>query len=257
MDRLVFIAASSIDQHAISRQQLVHELANLSTIGFKKSFESAQVAVEASGSGFNSRIYSEIIPERVIKDKVSLSGGPVMITGKNLDIALNGNTVLGVSASDGTLAFTRRGDLRVNTQGMLENGSGHMVLGEQGPITVPPGYHISISSDGAISASDPAQPDMNKQMVGKLMLRDAGDVILDRRKDGLFAVAEKLAGTDIMNKNPNISITTGALEGSNVNAIESMVKLMDDSRSFEQQIRLIKECKDIHESGTTMMRMNS
>ena len=258
MDRMLFTSLSSIDTNAINRQQLVHELSNLSTVGFKKSYQSVLVSANPKSPGYDTRIHADIRPERVIDDKVLLNGGERLITGRNMDVAMNENTVLGVVTNDGSVAYTRRGDLRVNSNGLLENGAGHIIMGTQGAITLPAGYNLSILSDGTIMASDPSQTSNTAaQAVGRLSLRDATGVDLIRRKDGLFSILNEKSGIGILPDTKNATITPGALEGSNVNAIESMVRLMDDSRSFEQRIRLIKECKEIDESGASMMRISS
>ena len=253
MDRLAFTAAAAITEQTLARQQLVQELANISTVGFKRSYDLATSAIKADGAGFGTRVQ----PKALAKDVIKLGGGSVMMaTGNPLDVALNGNTVLGVTAPDGTPAFTRRGDLRINAQGVIETGSGHVVRGANGPLNVPAGFRVRINPDGTIFASDPTRPGVQAgQQVGRLLLRDAGTTDLGRRVDGLFEVMGKPPGTDITEGNQGFaSVTSGALEGSNVNAINAMVKLMDMSRSFEQQIKIIKESKDIDESGSTMMR---
>jgi flagellar basal-body rod protein FlgF len=161
-----------------------------------------------------------------------------------------------VTAQDGTLAFTRRGDLRVNANGALENGTGVLVRSQNGgALTVPPGVRVTIRSDGTVFGSDPAQPASTPPVqIGALMLRDASQTPLQRREDGLFAVASAQPGADITNGPVAPNLTAGALEGSNVNALSIMVKLMDQSRSFEQQVNLIKESKTCDESGATMMK---
>jgi flagellar basal-body rod protein FlgF len=85
-------------------------------------------------------------------------------------------------------------------------------------------------------------------------MRDASTTPLERRQDGLFGPIGKL-GTDITDGPIRPSLTPRALEGSNVNAMEVMVKLMDQSRTFEHQVRNIKETKTNDESGATMMKL--
>jgi flagellar basal-body rod protein FlgF len=178
-----------------------------------------------------------------------------MATGRPMDVAMAGSTVLTVQATNGELAFTRRGDLKVNIQGQLENGSGHLVLGEGGPITIPPGLLVNVNPDGTIYARDPAQVGPNPGvLIDRLRLRDVTDVSLGRRSDGLFKVSEKPDGTDIAVTDRLPQVIPQALEGSNVSAIEAMTRLIDQSRSFETQIRVIKEMKGLDESGASMMK---
>jgi flagellar basal-body rod protein FlgF len=195
----------------------------------------------------------------VYTNRVQLTPGPLIATGRDLDIAMNHGTVLGVTAPNGELAFTRRGDLKVNTSGSLETGDGFLVRGQNGgPITVPQGSKLTISNDGNIYASDPSQPPtVAPVVVGTLMLRDVGKEFLERRKDGLFQVEGQPPGSDFATGPEAVSITSQALEGSNVNPIDAMVKMIEQSRSFEHQVQMIKEGKSNDESGATMIKLPS
>ena len=118
MDRLAFNAVASINEQRVSRQMSVNEMANVSTVGFKRSYEVATRAVQVDGAGLKTRFQ----PQSFSEDYISLKGGPVIATGNELDVSMSGSTVLGVSAADGTLAFTRRGDLRINAQVRWKTG---------------------------------------------------------------------------------------------------------------------------------------
>ena len=251
MDRLVFTSNATIKEQATARQVLVNDLANVSTTGFKSSYDVALQSVKVEGAGFDTRYQAQTVS----RDLIRMDPGPVMATGRPLDVALAGSAVLTVQAPNGDQAFTRRGDLKVNIQGQLENGSGHLVLGEAGPIAIPPGLLVRINPDGSIYARDPAQVGAAADvLVGQLRLRDTTGVSLARREDGLFKVSEKPDGTDIALTNVLPKVIPQALEGSNVRAIEAMTRLIDQSRSFETQIRIIKEMKGLDESGSSMMK---
>lgn len=252
MDRLAFNAAAFINESRVSRQMTMSELANVSTPGFKRSYEGALRTVKAEGSGFESRLQ----PQALNTDYINMKPGTMMLTGRDLDIAMNQQAVLGVTASDGKLAFTRRGDLRINPTGVLETGTGAIVRGQAGgPITIPPGFRVSINDDGSVYAINPAQAGLIQPvLIDRLMLRDATNAKLERREDGLFHVSAQPPGTDIPATQTVLTITPKTLEGSNVNAMEVMIKLMEQSRSFEQSINIIKQTKDADESGATMMK---
>jgi len=253
MDRLAFNAAAAINEQRLARQMITHELANVVTVGFKTSFEVAMSAIKVEGAGLPTRMQ----PQSISKDIIQLRPGEVITTGRHLDISMNEETVLGVTAPNGQLAFTRRGDLKVNSAGVLEDALKHVVRGEGGgPITIPPGLTITINPDGTIFAADPAQTGPVQQtLIGRLLLRDASTTQLERRDDGLFGPVGKLGG-DVTGGPKLPSLTAGALEGSNVNAMMAMVKLMDQSRSFEHQVRNIKESKNADEAGATMLKLN-
>ncbi len=252
MDRLAFNAVAAINEQRIARQMVTNELANVSTVGFKRSFEASVRAVQVNGPGLSTRMQ----PQSFTEDFIQLKAGTVMATGNNLDVALTGSAVLGVTSGDGQLAFTRRGDLRVNANGVLENGSGYLVRGEGGsPISAPAGLVITIESDGTVFGRDPAQTNATPPVpLGTLLLRDASEVKLQRRPDGLFSVVGLEQGQDFPSGPNTPRLTAGALEGSNVNALDTMIKLLDQSRTFEQQINMIKEAKSNDESGASMMK---
>ena len=253
MDRLAFNAAAAINEQRLARQMVTHELANVVTVGFKTSFEVAMSAIKVEGAGLPTRMQ----PQSISKDIIQMRPGEVITTGRNLDISMNEESILGVTAPNGQLAFTRRGDLKVNSAGVLEDALKHVVRGEGGgPITIPPGLTITINPDGTIFAADPAQTGAVPQtLIGRLLLRDASTTQLERRDDGLFGPMGKL-GADVTGGPKLPSLTAGALEGSNVNAMMAMVKLMDQSRSFEHQVRNIKESKNADEAGATMLKLN-
>lgn len=256
MDRLAFNAAAAINEQRVTRQMTVNELTNVSTVGFKRSYEAATRAIKVDGPGFATRFQ----PQAVSEDVIDLSPGTVMATGRELDISLNGAAVLGVTAPNGELAFTRRGDLRINAAGVLETNTGAAVRNKNGDtITIPPGAKVEINADGTIYARAPGQPpNVPPLMIDNLMLRTAGKGLLERRSDALYQVLGK-PGKDleVRPNTPPPSITPKALEGSNVNAMTVLVKLMDQSRSFEQQIKIIKENKSGDEAGSTMLKLNS
>jgi flagellar basal-body rod protein FlgF len=250
MDRLVYTSYSAINEKAVERQALVNEMANVSTVGFKRSFDVALRSVKIEGAGFDSRYQTQA----VARDVIDLDPGPLLSTGRPLDVAMSGSTVMGVQAKDGQLAFSRRGDLHINPQGVLENGSGNLVRGAAGPLVVPPGFLITINSDGSVYAGDPGQPGAAPALVGQILLRDASETSLSRRSDGLFNPSGQPPGSDFQSGPKPAALTPKALEGSNVNAVYAMTRMIDHSRSFESQIRAIKEAKSLDESGATLMK---
>jgi flagellar basal-body rod protein FlgF len=253
MDRLAFNASAAIAESRTAQHMVNNELANVSTPGFKRSFESAMQSVTAVGSGFASRIQ----PKSLNVDTIIMTAGIALIaTGNDLDIAMNDKAVLGVSGPDGTLGFTRRGDLRVSSNGILETVNGHAVRGQSGgPITIPPGFKATINTDGSIYAENPSTVGVAAPvLIDRLLLRDADGVKLSRRTDGLFGIEGQPNGTDLPDSKALLSVNPKCLEGSNVNALSVMVRLMDLSRSFEMNVNVIKQSKDSDESGATMMR---
>jgi len=255
MDRLAFNAAAAINEMRVGRQMTTNELANVATPGFKRSFESAMLTLKVQGAGFESRLQ----PQSYASDNINMKPGVIVKTGRDLDVAMDEQTVMGVTSTNGELAFTRRGDLKLNGKGVLEIGTGALVRGQNGgPITIPPGFFVKISKDGSVFATNPAQAGVAAPvLIDKILLRDASQVALERREDSLYKIVGKPVGEDIPVTGRLATLSPETLEGSNVNAMEVMVKLMDQSRSFEMQVNVIKQNKDVDESGGTMMRANA
>lgn len=251
MDRLAFNAAAAINEMRTSRQMTTNELANVATPGFKRSFESAMLTLKVQGAGFESRLQ----PQAFSSDNINMRPGVIMKTGRNLDVAMDDQAVMGITAPNGELAFTRRGDLKLSGTGVLETGNGAMVRGQNGGnITIPPGFLIDIAKDGSIYATNPGQAEVAAPvLIDRILLRDASEVKLERREDSFYRVVGK-PNEDIPVTGKLTTLSPQTLEGSNVNAMEVMVKLMDQSRTFEMQVNVIKQNKDVDESGGTMMR---
>ena len=169
MDRLVFTSLGSITNQTHVRAQITNNLANVSTVGFKQSFAVASQSVDVQGKGFATRTSLKTVGQ----DVINLQPGVTNRTGRAMDIALQDSTVLGVQGNDGDIAFTRRGDLRVSPLGLIENSAGHLILGENGPINVPPGQLVTISPDGSVFGALPGDPAIPPVLLGTLVLRDA------------------------------------------------------------------------------------
>jgi flagellar basal-body rod protein FlgF len=255
MDRLAFTASHAITELTYQRQALANEIANLTTTGFKRSFDASLISVMAKGEGFDSRIEPQLVPG----DFIDLKAGPLMVTGRELDIALTGKTVMGVMAPNGELAFTRRGDVHLNNEGTLITGAGHVLMSaDNNPITIPPGFKVRFGEDGNVFATDPTQPGVPQEVpIAQLMLRDASEVKLERREDGLFKVLGQASGTDFATGPEPVGLTSQTLEGSNVNPMAALVRLIDQSRTFEQQVRMIKEAKSNDENASSMIRLQT
>ncbi len=255
MDRLVFTANTAMSESRLDRQAMTHELANVSTIGFKKAYEIANRAVRVEGDGFDSRF----LPRALTSDTVNLDPGPRMVTGRNLDIAMDNETVLGVLGDDDSLAWTRRGDLQIDAEGFLSTAEGHAVLdASNAPVQLPVGsVDFRFTSDGSLYAANPAAPEAGDVLITQILIKDASQTRLGRREDGLLKpVTNSEDGMDFETGPEPASITPGTLEGSNVSAVKAMVKFIDHMRSFEMQTKIIKEMKDNDASGAAMMRLS-
>lgn len=231
MDRLAYIAMSGAKQTLLAQSTNANNLANVSTQGFKADLDAFQ-SMPVYGPGYASRVYAQ--DERSGTD---FAQGPLMTTGRSLDVALKGQGVMAVQAPDGSTAYTRRGDLHISPNGQLQTGTGAPVLGNQGPIAIPPASKIDILGDGTISII-PLGGDVNAPaQIDRIRLVNPPLADLQKRGDGLFALKPN---TPVPQPDAAVQVASGVLEGSNVNPVDSMVKMIEYGRLFEMQTKMIK-----------------
>ncbi|TNE41116.1 MAG: flagellar basal body rod protein FlgF [Sphingomonadales bacterium] len=246
MDRLVDTALTAM-RGAMSRQATIaNNLSNANTVGFRAEIANATTRW-INGQTFNTRAQSA---EQVLG--ADMSQGTVTTTGNPLDIAIDGEAMLAVQADDGSEAYTRRGDLKQTDSGLLTTGDGLPVIGQSGPVTLPPYDSISIAKDGGIwivpVGGDAKQP----QQVDRLKLVNATGSQIAKGIDGLFREVNGGALPD----DPLASVTSGSLEGSNVNATEMLVQMIEASRAWETQVKMIDTAKQIDDGGARLMSLD-
>lgn len=245
MDKLVYTAASGLKAHMASQAAIANNMANASTIGFRADrvvFD----RLSLEGSAFDTR--TSVAEQVVDADR---RAGTVMQTGRPLDVAVTGEAWLSVQAADGTEAYSRRGDLRVAATGVLETGDGFLVMGSGGPITIPPAQSISIAPDGTISIVPPGGDANTPQVIDTLKLVSAKGTVTVKGLDNLLHVK----GGGVLPQDLDAKLSSGALEGSNVNMTEALVDMIENQRAYEVQANLMKEAKTMDESAASLMRM--
>jgi len=238
MDRLVYIAAAGAQATLARQDVLAGNLANASTPGFRAELQALR-AVPVRGDGASTRVYA-------LETTVGYDArpGPVASTGRALDVALQGNAWLAVQALDGTEAYTRGGALQVGADGQLVTASGLPVAGEGGPITLPANAGVDIAADGSVVATVAGS---RPQVAGKLKLVTP-EAPLARGSDGLFRAAEGELAAD-----PQARVQGGALEGSNVSPIESMIGMIAAARQFEQQMKVLQGAEQREQNAAKLL----
>jgi len=167
-------------------------------------------------------------------------------------VAMQGKAVLAVQAADGRESYTRRGDLAVSPAGVLVNGDGAPVLGDSGPISIPPGGQVTIGEDGAVLVRDPATPDAPPTRLDRLKLASPTGTRLEKGLDGLLRVY----GGGALPADLEAKVIPGALEQSNVRPSDVLVQMVEAQRLFDIRTKLISTAKDLDEGGTALMRLS-
>lgn len=245
MDRSLYIAMSGAKQILLAQASNANNLANVNTPGFRADLEQFR-SQPVFGPGYASRVYA-----MVERPGVDLSIGSLETTGRDLDVAINGEGWLAVQGKDGGEAYTRAGNLHITAQGQLLTSTGLPVLGNTGPVAVPPAQKVEIGADGTISIIPPGSNAATLAVVDRIKLVKPAKDQLEKSEDGLM----RLPGGQRSVASAEVSLTTGALERSNVSAVGEMVEMIELQRRYEMHIKMMKAVEDVGAASAQLMRM--
>ena len=244
MDKMLYVAMSGAKETLRAQAANSHNLANASTNGFRADLSAFQSRA-VTGSGFASRVYATN----------STTGwdqtvGAQISTGRDLDVSINGDGFIAVQGHDGREAYTRAGDLMIDANGQLMTKTGLPVLGDGGPLSVPPNNTLAIAPDGTVSIVPQGQGPQTTASVGRIKLVNPGNANLDRGEDGLFRMRD---GSDAPAE-ATVRLSSGALETSNVNAAQSMVNMIELARNFDLQVKVMKSADENGAASAQLLR---
>ena len=248
MDRALYLAMSGAKQDMYGMQVHANNLANVRTTGFRADLEQAR-SMQAYGEGLPSRVFA--MTERPGQ---SFAQGSVMTTGRDLDVAIEGDGWLTVLDAGGQESFTRAGHLKIDETGLLQNSNGNLLMGDSGgPIFIPlPISKIQIGKDGTVSVLPQGAPPDAMEAIDQIKLVKPNHKSLFKDTDGLFK--SNVPG-ETYDASPEVSLLTGALEGSNVNAVGEMTSMIDLQRHFEMQVKLMKTAEEMDAASSSLLRL--
>lgn len=241
MDALIYTAMSGAERALHAQQVHANNLANLDTPGFRASMELATAQSVPGGHGFDGR-HMGVLQANAVSGRE----GAVRQTGRDLDVAIGGPGFMAVQWGDGE-AYVRGGAMAIDADGALSI-AGRPVLGEGGPIVLPPYTALSIGADGTLSVQADGQTQM--QVIDRLKLVRADAADLAKNEAGLIV---SRTGDDLP-ADDTVTVRGGYLEGSNVSAVEEMVATMGLTRDFEVQMKLYKAADSMAEAGNRLIR---
>jgi flagellar basal-body rod protein FlgF len=243
MDRLVYLAMTGAQQLLHQQSVAAHNLANASTPGFRAETSAFRVA-PVVGPGMPTRAYA-----LQTTTGADFTPGVVQTTGRELDVAIEGEGFLAVQGTDGTEVYTRNGSLAISADGELQTRDGRTVLSDGGPISIPADSTITIGGDGTISATTSGSGATTTTVVGQLKLVKPEARDLSKGTDGLF----RLRGGATADVDPTVKLQSGALEGSNVNAVSAMVEMIGLARQFEMTMKLLQSADGNAQRATQLL----
>ncbi|MBC2652162.1 flagellar basal body rod protein FlgF [Novosphingobium aerophilum] len=245
MDRLIYTAFSGLNASMVRQRVIAANMANTQTIGYREdTLQFTPMTVKGDSMEVRALSDGEV-------RGANMAEGSLTETGRMLDIAMVGKAMLTVQGQDGQEAYTRRGDLSISPSGVLENGDGRPVIGENGPISIPPGGQVSIGPDGQVLVRDPATPNAPPNRVDRLKLATPNGTRIEKGLDGLFRVY----GGGALPNDLEARVLPGSLEQSNVKPSEVLVQMVEAQRLFDIRTKLISTAKDVDQSSSALMRL--
>jgi flagellar basal-body rod protein FlgF len=234
-------------KHILDQQATTaHNLANATSTGFKAQVDSFR-AVPVLGQGLPTRAF--VVDATVGAD---FNPGAIQHTGRDLDVAVQGQGWLAVQRPDGSEGYTRNGSLKVSENGLLQTANGLTVMGDGGPISIPPDVAITIAKDGTISSVSNNTLPGPATVIGRLKLVNPDEANLTRSTEGLFITKNgQPAEADA-----NVNVVGGALESSNVNVVDAMVNMISLARQFEMQMKLVQSAENNANKASQLFNMS-
>ncbi|MEW8508606.1 MAG: flagellar basal body rod protein FlgF [Candidatus Thiodiazotropha sp.] len=246
MDRMLYIAMSGAKETLIAQASNSNNLANVNTPGFMEDLNQFR-SMPVFGQGFPTRVYA--LDER---PNINFDKGSIQSTGNPLDLAIKGAGYFAVQAVDGSEVYSRRGDLKVDANGLVTNGQGLPLIGNGGPIALPPYERLEIAPDGTITIlPEGATPEALAIIDRIKMVNPPADQLI-KGEDGLLRLqdggeADADAATELV---------SGAIESSNVNVADSLVTMIELARKFEMQVKMMKTAEDLDNASARLMSMS-
>ncbi|CAE6938292.1 MULTISPECIES: flagellar basal body rod protein FlgF [Pseudomonas] len=234
MDKMLYVSMTGAQNNTLGLRAHANNLANVSTSGFRRDFEQAR-SMPLFGDTYPARVFA--MSERPATD---FRPGSLQETGRDLDVAIGGKGWVAVQAPDGSEAYVRTASLNIDALGVLRTGNGLPVMGNAGPIAVPPEQKVEIGQDGTISIRALGENPNVLAEVDRIKLVNPDPKSLEKGTDGLIRVK----GQPEVEADATVQLTSGFLEASNVNAVEEMTAILSLSRQFELSVKMMRTAED-------------
>lgn len=246
MDRMLYVAMSGAKETLIAQASNSNNLANVNTPGFMEDLNQFR-SMPVFGQGYPTRVYA--LDER---PNINFDKGSIQSTGNSLDLAVKGDGYFAVQVADGSEAYTRRGDLRVDANGLVTNGQGLPLIGNGGPIALPPYERLEIAPDGTITVLPEGATPEALAIIDRIKMVNPDAEQLIKGEDGLL----RLQDGEEADADAATELVSGALESSNINVADSLVTMIELSRKFEMQVKMMKTAEDLDSASAKLMSMS-
>lgn len=246
MDKVLYVAMTGARENMLAQQAHANNLANATTTAFKSDLEQAR-AMRVLGEGFESRVYA--MSER---PATNLESGTLMQTGRDLDVAVDGDGWIAVLGPEGTEVYTRNGGLQINAANELVTGSGLPVMGNGGPIIIPPAENIFIGNDGSITIRPLGENATEVALIDQIKRVRPEAGTLFKGQDGFMHTDNDMPLPPAV----DVQVRSGYLEASNVNAVEDLTAMISLSRQFEMQVKMMKTAEENSSAASKILQLS-
>ncbi len=247
MDRALYISMTGARHNMLAQANHANNMANINTTGFRADFAQARSMGVYYGDGHPTRAYA--LTE---SPATNFAQGAMVATGRDLDVAIEGEGLIAVQAPDGTEAYTRAGDLSLDAMGILRTGRGLPVMGNGGPIALPPVEQLAIGMDGTVSIIALGQAPEAMVDIDRIRLVNPAAQDLFKGEDGLLRLRQPVE----LEPAAEVRLVSGFLEGSNVNVIDEFTQILGLSRQYEMQVKLMKTVEQNSESSARLLQIS-
>lgn len=244
MDKGLYISMTGAREALLSQDTHANNLANVSTTGFKSDYQQYR-SMQVFGNHFPSRVYAQ-----TERPGTNLQSGTYVTTGRNLDVAVQGQGWISVIDAEGKEAYTRAGDLERNLSGTLVTGTGLAVKGNNGPITMPEYENLEIGVDGNISVRALGEGPLGLVQVDRIKLVNPDPKQMEKGKDGLF----RMRDGSTPQPDANVKLASGMLETSNVNPVGELAAVISSSRLMELNVKMLATYKEDDQAAERIMQ---
>ncbi|MDO4233313.1 MAG: flagellar basal-body rod protein FlgF [Lautropia sp.] len=243
MDRMIYLSMTGAKALMERQDALSHNLANAATDGFRADLMTARAVPLRQDGTATTRVFSW-----ETTTGYDAASGPIRQTGNPMDVAIRDQGWFAVQTAGGEEAYTRDGGFVVDEQGNLRTRRGQTVMGDGGPISIPVGASVNIADDGTVLVKVGEQP---PSQAGRLKLVDPLASELTKGPDGLMRMKDGSQAP----ASDTVRVAQGAIEGSNVNVVEAMVGMIEVSRQFEMQMKLMQNAESNEQRATTLLSL--
>ena len=246
IDRIAYTAMTGAKHSMGQLANTSHNMSNVHTPGFRE-IVTAFRAVPLEGEQADSRAF--VVDS---SPTAMFNPGPIESTDNPFDFAISGDGFFAVQRPDGSEVYTRNGRFFRDENGVLKIGRDIAVVGEGGQITIPANSEVEVSRNGLVWVRQNGEQRMNQ--IAQIKLVNPSIRTLTRADDGFFELPQDQPPAPL---DPSVRVVQGASETSNVSIANAMVQMINQTRMFELNMRVIQTAEQNSRQANILMTLSN